>query len=378
LHQSALYPSSPDLISLPKPLDPTKIKPMNKYWSLRKEFYQALHRWPSMLLFFGVGSILGLAIAFIWPSNYRATSQIFIALNPYRAFEDAHFLALTKPKYQNIDNYHYWQMSQLEGAIYLDEILQETLTELRQSDPYWESVTVEQLSDMLDAEWRSAGKWELVAKDRDPQHAAEASETWGKVIIKRIRSAVLSAQDAFMIDQDLQEIAKQKLGTNLRIQQLTDTKLSILEWQAAARDLPKGQPLDSSQRWQVLALASQSAQFTPLWMATLEEQPVSDAPLEVYVTWNEKLVSVIDEELATLEKQLVSLEQQHSNLQKEYSTTFDQSLGMSPNIEIEALKSLPAKAIRQTSTFALIGGAISLLIWVLTQLVIITNREQSQ
>ena len=351
---------------------------MNKYWSLREEFYRALHRWPSMLLFFGVGSILGIAISFIWPSKYRATSQIFIALNPYRTFEDAKFLALTKPKYQNIDNYHYWQMSQLEGAIYLDEFMQETLDELRHNDPYWETVTTEQLSAMLDAEWRSAGKWELVAENRDPQHAAEAAETWGKVIIKRIQEAVLSARDVFMIDQDLQAVANEKQDTDLRIQQLTDTKLSILEWQTAASDLPKDQPLDSVQRWQALALAAQPAQFTPLWTAALEQQPAADASLDAYLAWSEELQAVIDAELAVLEKRLDSLNQQHSDLQEEYSIAFDQSMGISPNIEIEDIKSLPAKIVRQTSTFALIGGAISLLIWVLTQLVIITNREQDQ
>jgi len=351
---------------------------MNKYWSLREEFFKAMHRWPSMLLFFGVGAILGIVISFIWPSHYRATSQIFIALNPYRTFEDANFLALTKPKYQNIDNYHYWQMSQLEGAIYLDEFMQETLNELRKSDAYWESVTTEQLSGMLNAEWRSAGKWELIAENSDPQHAAEAAKTWGKVIIKRIQEAVLSAQDTFMIDQDLQAVADEKLDTNLRIQQLTDTKLSLLGWQATAQELPKDQPLDPVQRWQALAIAAQPAQFTPLWAAAMDEQPASDASLEAYLTWSEELQAVIDEELAALEKRLDSLEQKRSDLQEEYSIVFDQSLGMSPNIEIEDVKSLPAKIVRQSSTFALIGGAISLLIWVLTQLVIITNRDQDQ
>jgi hypothetical protein len=351
---------------------------MNKYWSLREEFYKALHRWPSMLIFFGVGSILGIAASFIWPSGYRATSQIFIALNPYRTFQDAKFLALTKPKYQNIDNYHYWQMSQLEGAIYLDEFMQETLNELRQDDAYWEKVTVEELSDMLDAEWRSAGKWELVAKNRDPQHAAEAAETWGDVIIKRVQFAVISARDVFMIDQDLQAITNEKLETNLRIQQLTDTKLSLLEWQTAVKDSPNDQPLDPVQRWRVLSFAAQPAQYTPLWTAFLGEQPAADASLDAYLNWSEELKAVIDEELAILEKKLDSLEQQHSDLKEEYSIAFDQSLGLSPNIEIQDIKSQPAKIIRQTSTFALIGGIISLLIWVLTQLVIITNREQDE
>jgi hypothetical protein len=351
---------------------------MNKYWSLRDEFYKALHRWPSMLLFFGVGSILGIAISFIWPSHYRATSQIFISLNPYRTFEDANFLALTKPKYQNIDNYHYWQMSQLEGAIYLDEFMQETLNELRQHDPYWETVTNEQLSEMLDAEWRSAGKWELVAEDRDPQRASDAAETWGKIIIKRIQEAVLSARDLFMIDQGLQAVANEKLDTDLRVQQLTDTKSSILEWQTTARDFPQDQPLDSVQRWQALALAAQPAQFTPLWTAALDQQPAADALPEAYLSWSEELKAVIDTELSILEKRLDSLDQQHSELQEKYSAAFEKSMGLSPNIEIESLKSLPAKIVRHTSTFALIGGAISLLIWILTQLVIITNREQGQ
>jgi hypothetical protein len=266
----------------------------------------------------------------------------------------------------------------LEGAIYLDEFMQETLNELRQHDPYWETVTNEQLSEMLDAEWRSAGKWELVAEDRDPQRASDAAETWGKIIIKRIQEAVLSARDLFMIDQGLQAVANEKLDTDLRVQQLTDTKSSILEWQTTARDFPQDQPLDSVQRWQALALAAQPAQFTPLWTAALDQQPAADALPEAYLSWSEELKAVIDIELSILEKRLDSLDQQHSELQEKYSAAFEKSMGLSPNIEIESLKSLPAKIVRHTSTFALIGGAISLLIWILTQLVIITNREQGQ
>jgi hypothetical protein len=50
-------------------------------------------------------------LSYAWPSHSRATSQIYLALNPYRRYSDAMFEALANPRYSNLDNYQYWQMS---------------------------------------------------------------------------------------------------------------------------------------------------------------------------------------------------------------------------------------------------------------------------
>ena len=84
--------------------------------------------------------------AYLWPSYFKASREVYVGLNAYRAYSDTSFLALAKPRYANIDNYHYWQMNQLNTILSTDPLLQETLDELRTLDPYWESVDIRGVS----------------------------------------------------------------------------------------------------------------------------------------------------------------------------------------------------------------------------------------
>ncbi|MBN1145827.1 MAG: hypothetical protein JXA78_01125, partial [Anaerolineales bacterium] len=348
---------------------------MNRYWKLREEFYRVFHRWPSMVALFFVGCAFGWAISFLWPTYYRATAQIFVGLNPYRTFEDATFMALTAPQYRNIDNYHHWQMSQLEMFIYLSDVIQDTLAELCQADPYWETITASQLREMLSVEWRSAGKWELIAEHHDAEHARQAAEAWSIAARKHVNQAVASARDTFMIDQELQEVASEKLEASARRRDLYAAKYALLAWQEASKGLPPDQPIDPAEQWRVLFLTTRPAQYTPFWITVLDEQPAPDAPLQVYTEWVIQILPVIDDELASLDQRIDTLEQQHAELSEQYSLASANSSGLSPSIEIEGVETIEPQIVRPTSSFPLIGGVLGLLIWGFIQLVIITTRE---
>jgi len=351
---------------------------MNKYWILRQEIYRSLHRWPSMMAFVTLGCLLGWVISYIWPSYYRSTSLLYIGLNPYRTYSDTAFLALEKPHYANIDNYLYWQMYQLETVIFLDDFIQETLDDLRQSDVYWNSIEASQLRDMLDAEWRTAGEWSLVAMHPDSERAKQAVQIWTKVVKKRVQEAIQAARNTFMIDQELQAAAVELLQSRLQEQELLFTKSALREWSIAATKLPKDQPLDPAERWHVFYLATLPAQFHPIWQIVLENQPPANSTPNTYLDWIAQIIPIIDSELSTFQKQIGSLEQEYSRLEELYSPEADRSLGLSPNLEVEKVKDLPPKMIRATSVLILIGGIAGLLIWILTQWVIITNREENQ
>lgn len=347
---------------------------MNRYWLLREELYYSLHRWPAMLLFFTLGCVLGWAVSFLWPSYSRATIQIYVGLNPYRTYSDTNFLALNRPRYSNIDNYHHWQMSQLEGVTYRVNIIQETLTRLRQEDPYWDGVDVDQLQDMLNADWRSAGTWSLIGEHPDPNRASQAVEAWSGVVLTHTIAAIASSRNTFMIDQALQATATETLQSKLRLMELISTRSSLLTWNEAANEFPQGEPLPPSERWRILSLATRLADFSPVWMEILGVQPSQNAPPEEYIEWTSQIISLIDAELPVLEDKLTFLDGEHDGLSQEYNSESKKSLGLSPNIEIEGMDHLTVKTIRPSSTFILIGGTIGLLIWVLTQLVIISNK----
>jgi hypothetical protein len=331
-----------------------------------------------MVIFFALGCIFGWVFSLLLPSTYRATAQIYVGLNPYRAYSDSRWLALAKPKYSNIDDYKNWQMSELESAIYLDGILHETLTKLREDDLYWEKVDIFELSNMLEAEWRSAGTWSLVAEASSPERAEQVVRAWSEIAVIRAQDAVLSAQRTAMIDEELQSVIDELLQVRTRKETLKTSQDALKEWVDIAQEPAKNEHLDPIERWKVESITAGVAQFTPGWMAILDEQPDKNAPLTAYIEWTDQISAIIDNELLLLETRSKRLNAERSQLESQYSQASKSSLGLSPNIVIEGLQNIPPKRLKPTGNLVLIGGIIGLSSWILLQLVIITRSQPEQ
>jgi len=351
---------------------------MNRHWNLREELYRIAHSWPSMLAAVLVGSLLSWGLSFIWPSHYRATSQVYIALNPYRKFEDTSFQALANPRYSNLDNYHYWQMSQLEAAIYLVQFLQPTLDQLRAIDPYWESVDLDQLRGMLDSEWRSTGTWSLIADHPESKRAQEAASAWSEVVVRMVADAVTAARRTFMIDQRLQAGENEMLQASLRLRDLKAAGKSLEEWQKAALQTDPERIVETNERWELLALITWPARFTPAWKTVLEGQPPADAPVRDYQSWIEQVEPLLETEASALQEQINFLDQKQITLGGNFARASEESLSFSPNIEVKRKEDQAPRLIRLSSTFVLIGGTVGILIWLLIQLVIISRSGRRQ
>jgi len=347
---------------------------MKKYWILRDEIYGMLHRWPTMIVFLLLGSLIGWISLIIWPSYYQASSKIYVGLNPYRAYSDTNFLSLTKPKYANIDNYMYWQMYQLQAAIYLDGFIQETLEKLKEIDAYWAKYDRLTLLDMLDAEWRTAGEWTLTGKHPEPERAMQIVQTWSRVVEENASEAIQAARNTIIIDQKLWVVSEELQNSQIRQQDLKISKKLITEWSEAAQNLPDSLPLDINERWRILYLTTHLADLTPPWQAILKEQPSENANSSDYIGWIEPITALIDAELSILPELINDLQREHNQLEIQYNHEADMSLSLSPNLEIKEIRDYPARVIQPTSGLVLIGGIVGLLIWILTQLVIITNR----
>lgn len=345
-----------------------------KFWSLPDEIYRSLHQWPWILAFIAMGAILGWGLTFLLPTEYKAAQQIYVGLNPYRAFSDANFLAVARPAYSNIDDYKNWQMSQLETVIYLDEFMQETLDLLRQEDPFWQQVSHEQLSEMLDADWRTAGVWSLTAYHRDPLRAEQAARAWKDVSVSRVEQATVAARQTFMIDQELQANRDASLQTQLRINLLDETRMALEEWNKTAKLLPAEQPLSPNQRDAILALGLYPAQFSPAWNAILESQPTQLAMPGEYIAWSQEIIDLIQFEVPLLLKKTTQLQIDHQEIEVRYEEHSKLSLGISPNLAFENFAEAPARPMRSTGLWILMGGLVGLLTWGATRLVIINQR----
>jgi len=339
---------------------------------LRDELYKLFHRWSAMLAALALGALLGWGLSFVWPTHYRADSRIYIALNPYRMYSDTIFKALANPKYSNLDNYHYWQMSQLEAAIYLDRFVQPALERLRALDPYWNSVNQDQFRRMLDSEWRSTGNWDLIANHSIKQRARQAATAWSEVVVEQVGLAVEAARQTFMIDQELQAVQNAKLAADLRIHDLQATQQALQDWRSEAGALAD-KPLTLQQRWRLLALVSSPASFTPAWTALLDAQPAADAPPAAYLNWIDQIEPLLETEIAALQDQVSQLSTRQSELTRQFTAASQDSLSFSPNIEIERKQDLNVRQIRPSSTFILVGGLIGVLTWLLIQLIIISH-----
>ena len=93
-----------------------KQDPMQE-WVLRDELLAAFHRWPMIVLFSLVGTLLGLAFAYLWPASYRANVELSVELNPYRALDDQYVPEFADAEFRNIDDYKHWQMLQLSIVV---------------------------------------------------------------------------------------------------------------------------------------------------------------------------------------------------------------------------------------------------------------------
>ena len=343
-------------------------------WSLSEELYRTFHEWPRISLFFLIGCLVGWLIAWLLPANYRASANVYVALNPYRTYEDSNFLASVNPEYTNLDDYKNWQMAQLNSVVYLDEIIQATLDRLKEQDQRWQAVEASQLRNILRVEWRTAGKWSLVADSREAELAAQAANTWGEVVFERVSSAVDSARDLISTDNEMGVTAQSLAQASSRLQQLDSSQEQLRRWEAAAKALPADEPLAVDERWEVLSMVTGLAKFEPGWIEVLENQPDETASRQTTLDWIEQVSSLIESEIPRLNESINDFEQKQTVLKQQYAAQFDLSLGLSPNLEFNKIELVPADKVQPTGLMILIGGVCGLLLWVFKELVRLNNQ----
>lgn len=358
----------------------TPNSPVTRTWKLSHEIYRALHQWPALLACALLGGLLGWAAAWLWPSPYRASASIYVGINPYRAYEDSRFLAAAKPKYSNLDDYLHWQMSQLKAAIFLDEITAAALDNLRQQDTYWANIDLKTFSSLLQTDWRTAGRWSLVAEGNDAGHMQAAANAWREAALERLGQAVEASRSAFMTDEALTETIAEQVQVQTRLDELTQVQTGLQDWLTQAAQQTQDQAPGEAEHRRILYLASHLANFTPLWMTILLATPTADAPREAYPAWIARVEAAIKSEKALLEEQLQNLETKRQQLDAQYRQEADTSLGLSPNLEFHPLPAqdeTPIQTLRPTGLLILVGAFLGIAGWLLWQLAQVTRSYRS-
>lgn len=343
-----------------------------RYWRLGNELYQLLHRWPQMLLAVALGCALGWAAARFWPPTYQASTRIYVGLNPYRTYSDSRFLALARPKYSNLDNYHYWQMSQLDAALFSSEMISTTLAALQAQDPQWQGVSAEELQGMLDATWRSSGNWDLSAQHARSEQAQQASLAWSAAAVAQTRDAVAAARQVIALDDEIQATSQQTVTIQQRLAALEAGSLALQDWQHEAAGRSPAEPAPVEEHWRLQAVISQmsAGPFSgPAgWAGVLTSHPPAGAPLSAYHAWVSQALAQAQAETESLQAQLAALQAQQQTLAERYAVLSERSLGFSPNLEFEDPRPQPIEALQPTGTLILGGGIIGLMAWLIIQL----------
>ena len=349
-------------------------------WSLYEEILAITHRWPVILAFCLVGGLLGWGASLLWPSPYRATTELYVGLNTYRALQDRNAVAFANGfVFTNPDDYKNWQMADLNTVVLMDRVVKDTLNRLRERDSYWQNVPVSELYDMLHVYWRNAGKWRLVAENRDPKRAAQAASAWQEAVIERVDSAVSNAQETLMLDIQIQSLSAAETQPSQRAAQLKQIQTNLEDWQKQAKQWPQDQAVDPAEQWQVRSWAVQAAEYDPVWKELLEAMPPAGALPKDYYAWLEQARASLNSELDSLQVQIRELQRQRQSASEQYQTASKKSLGLSPNLEVEKVSDRPPElsANRPTGLLILVGAVIGLMAWIILWLARISLRKRS-
>jgi hypothetical protein len=347
-------------------------------WSLRNEIYTALHRWPLILLYCLVGCSLGVLLALVWPTPWRATAEIYVGIEPYRWSEDENVVAYAMgTRFNYADDYKNWQMSNLNALVSMDDIRLKTLERLRASSDYWSDINRRALSDMLQVFWRNPGRWRLVAEHTDPEIAQAAASVWREVVYETVQESIKSAQDTFKLDIQLKAIQKEQVDLSTHLAKLDAILAGLSTTKTRLEDLPVSQPVDELNHWQLWSWAAGAAQYNPVWVALLNDLPPGNEKPEVSLAWLEKARLAVEEDIQITQAQIDTLAGQQAQATADYAIASQASRGLSANMQLEKTSEiLPApQAIRPTGLMALIGAIFGFLAWAILWLIRLSLRK---
>ncbi len=96
---------------------------MSEGLTLREYIVYATQRWPILVFFCLVGSLLGWGISLLYPSSVRATTELYVGLNLENNQSNNNSVSFAGPRFTNADDYKNWQMANLNALVHMDEIL---------------------------------------------------------------------------------------------------------------------------------------------------------------------------------------------------------------------------------------------------------------
>lgn len=350
-------------------------------WSFRDEALAATHRWYWIVFFCLVGALVGWLVSLVMPSPHRATKELFVGLNVSRSADDRNAVEHAGLPISSANDYKNWQMASLNSVIFMDTVLDETLTRLRVVDSYWNNVTRQDLAGMLHVYWRNAGKWRLVAEHEDPVYAAQAVIAWQDVVVEKVHAAVAQAKNALLIGDEWKAIADQVAQAKSQIAGQDQIRSQLLEWQAVLSARPAAEALAEPDRTRLLQLFDQTGPTEPTgaFQALLAVYPAVGSSNLAYLGWLQQALSLLEAQNQVSGARLEEMERWQTDLAAGFTDATDNSLGLAAELLVQKIsdRKLEQETVRSTGVAILVGAGVGLIIWALVWLVIPAFRKNS-
>ncbi len=337
---------------------------MSIEWSIRNEILRATQKWPWLVLFCIMGGLLGWVVSLIWPTPYRATRELFVGLNVYRSLQGSNLSAHASAEIVNANDYKNWQMASLNSLILMDSVIDETHRRLKELDPFWNSVSQADLADSLHVYWRNAGKWRMVAENTNFEHASQAVTIWQEVVLETVDRAVLESQRAMTLEYQLEAIAKNRAYFSIQSKDLNQSLEVLRLMKVELNRQPAGSPLDSHDHWEIWQSVAGS-DTTAKWGRLFDTFPSIGSLPKDYINWIDTVIPVFEQETTLLAARIQDLIHQEQEVSSLFSQSFQQSQGLSPNLDIDAISTTRTEQTitRPTGELALAGSILGLILW---------------
>ena len=316
---------------------------MKRDWSLRDELGTWLTHWYVFVLVFLTGGAIGWGSVWVFPSDYESRAPLYVAFN-----SDALF---TSP-----DDYKNAQFEEATDLMLSNAVLDEILTELDEADR-------DHLREQIAVQWRNAGRWELVARDHDPDRAAQVAEHWREAAFEQLSTALSHALTFSHLDLEVNLTAR-KLSDLAQTQtRLEATEMGIRAWLAN----PDTELVSAEDRAALWAFAEA---FSPP-----NRFPDEGAGRQAYQNWAEGLLAGLEVKRSLLEAENLALQGQMETLREAWQVEKAASRGLSAYLVVELRGEVKVEIVREPGMLALVGGGVAVLGWLGFRLVSVSRRR---
>ena len=346
-------------------------------WKIRDEALRTVSQWYLVLIFIVVGALIGFLIAYLVPSPYRATADLYIGIDVVRVNEMEHIIPIAKEEPLNLDDYKNWQLKQVADILTTNMVIDNTILALQEKDPYWNNISREDFHNAIDIYWYDSGIWQLEVVFDDGEMAAMAVETWLDIGHQKITELIAISEAAASLDNQVWSFNKaigvvKERRTNLR------TFLSSSdEWKLRLEDLDQNEPLAEDIHTEITDWIRVYGTENSSWQVPLDNFPQPEQAVTSYLLWLGEVQSTAKTALQEVQIEMDILQSDRDEILPDYHQSLDDSLGLSANLVLLPNTSVTTiNLVRSTDMLTLGGAFLGLMGWFLFIVVRIRNAEE--